>query len=505
MLWDIPMTFPGGYKPNDFDNKFPGPLTVRDALAQSRNIPAVEALQFVTVPEMLATAHRFGIQDLRDPQRYGLSVTLGGGEVKLLDLTYAYSVFANGGQQIGAPVPSDQRQQGFRQFDPVAILKVTDSSGKVLYEYKPGSAQVEDPRLVYQISSILTDDKARQPTYGANSPLLLPGNRPAAVKTGTTDAYRDSWVVGYTPDLVTGVWVGNTDNTPMRDILGVAGAGQIWHAFMAGALANTPVTQFKVPQGVVQADVCALSDMLPTEPCRENSLPIHGIRRDWFVPGVNLPTKLDDWHQPVALCKVNGKLVTPLVPDNARETVVFAPLPEPARAWGLAHGYPAPPTEDCSDVYQGERIAQIVSPSPADHITIGQTLQIVGTAYIDDFSDYTLDFGSGDNPSTWTPITDQRPQAVDRALLGVWDTSSLQPGRYYLRLRVFDSFRNAQESQPLIVTLSTPPTPTPQPSPTATVTPVRSPTRGPSPVPTSTPAPRAPTPPPPTPTPRPRA
>src|SRR5438552_6045282 len=100
MLWDLATTFPGGYKPNDFDNKFPGPMTARDALAQSRNIPAVEALQFVSVPEVLATAHRLGINDLREPDRYGLSVTLGGGEVKLLDLTYAYSVFANSGQQV---------------------------------------------------------------------------------------------------------------------------------------------------------------------------------------------------------------------------------------------------------------------------------------------------------------------------------------------------------------------------------------------------------------------
>jgi len=484
MLWDIPTTFPGGYKPNDFDDKFPGPLTARDALAQSRNIPAVEALQFVSVPEMLATAHSFGIEDLREPDRYGLSVTLGGGEVKLLDLTFAYSVFANGGQQIGVAVPSDRREDGFRQFDPVSILKVTDASGKVLYENKQGSTQVADPRLVYQITSILSDDKARQPTYGANSPLVL-ANHPAAVKTGTTDAYRDSWVVGYTPDLVTGVWVGNSDNSPMNDILGVAGAGQIWHAFMAGALANTPPSDFKVPSGVQQADVCALSAMLPTQACRENTLPIHGIRRDWFVPGVNMPTQADSWDQSVSVCKVNGKLVTPLVPDNAREDRVFAVLPEMVQAWGEAHGYPPPPTEDCSDVYQGERIATINSPSPADHLVVGQTLQIVGSAYIDDFSWYTLDFGSGDNPSDWQPITDQRNQAVDRALLGVWNTTGLAPGRYRLRLRVVDSFGNPQESAPLVVTLTAPATPTPLPTPTSV--PTVAPTR------TLTPAPPPPT------------
>jgi 1A family penicillin-binding protein len=469
MLWDIPTTFPGGYKPNDFDNKFPGPLTARDALAQSRNIPAVETLQFATVPDMLATAHKFGIEDLRQPDRYGLSVTLGGGEVKLLDLTYAYSVFANSGQQIGVAVPPDQREDGFRQFDPVSILKVTDSSGKVLYENKQGSTQVEDPRLVYQITSILTDDKARQPTYGANSPLLLP-NRPAAVKTGTTDAYRDSWVVGYTPDLVTGVWVGNSDNSPMNDVLGVAGAGQIWHQFMAGALADTPVSQFKAPQGVQQADVCALSAMLPTQACRENTLPIHGIRRDWFVPGVNMPTQADTWDQSVATCKVNGKLATPLVPDNARADVVFVNLPDAVRAWGEAHGYAPPPTDDCSDVYQGERIAQITAPGTADRLTVGQTLQIAGSAYIDDFASYTLDVGTGDNPTDWKPITDQRTQAVDRALLGVWNTAGLAPGRYRLRLRAVDSFGNAQESTPLVVTLSAPPTPTPSPTPTAAPT-----------------------------------
>jgi len=422
-------------------------------------------------------------------------VTLGGGEVKLLDLTYAYAVFASGGQQVAIEIPADRRVAGFRQFDPVSILKVTDSSGKVLFEYKPRSAEVEDPRLAYQITSILSDDKARQPTYGANSALVLP-NRPAAVKTGTTDEYRDSWVVGYTPDLVTGVWVGNTDNTPMKDILGVAGAGQIWHAFMAGALDGKPVIPFKAPPGVQQTEVCALSGLLPTPECRENTLPLHGIRVDSFVPGINLPTKPDDWHQTVEVCKVNGKRSTPLVPDNARDKQVFVNLPEAYRAWGLAHGYVSAPTEDCSDVYQGERVASIASPAPTDRLTVGQTLQVVGSAYIDDFSSYTLDVGSGDNPSTWTAITDQRAQGVDKALLGVWNTAGLQPGRYRLRVRAFDSFGNPQESPPLIVTLNAPATPTPQPTATgvATATPTRGPTQA---------TPQATRPPTPRPTPRP--
>jgi 1A family penicillin-binding protein len=473
LMWDIPTTFPGGYRPNDFDNRFPGPMTVRDALAQSRNIPAIQALQFVSVPEMLKTAHRMGIQDLRQPDRYGLSVTLGGGEVKLLDLTYAYSAFANEGRQVGMEVPAERREQGFRQFEPVSILKVTSAAGKVLYEYKPpAGAEVVDPRLVYQITSILSDDAARVPTYGRNSALVLP-NRPAAVKTGTTDQFRDSWVVGYTPDLVTGVWVGNTDNSPMRDVLGVAGAGQIWHAFMVSALEGVEPTPFKQPPGVVQAEVCALSGLLPTPECRENGLPIHGTVKDLFVQGVNLPTQPDNWHQAVEVCRVNGKRVTPLVPANAREIAIFATVPEPYHAWAVAHGFPDPPAEDCSDIYQGERIASILSPTVADRIVVGQTLQIVGSAYIDDFAQYTLDFGPGDNPGTWTPITEARAQPVDKALLGVWDTTGLAPGRYRLRVRAFDRFENMQESPPLIVTIQAQPTPTPQPTvaPTRAATP----------------------------------
>jgi 1A family penicillin-binding protein len=460
-VWDIQTTFPGGYQPEEADGTFPGPMSVRDALAQSRNVPAVEALQFVGVPEMLATARRLGINDLGGPDRYGLSITLGGCEVKLIDLTYAYAAFASGGQQVGEDVPADRRQPGFRQFDPVAILKVTDSSGKVLYEYKPKSVQVVDPRLAYQVTSILSDDKAREPTYGANSALVLP-NRPAAVKTGTSDANRDSWVVGYTPDLVTGVWVGNTDNTSMKDISGVNGAGQIWNDFMTGALEGVPVTPFMAPPGVQQADVCSLSAMLPTPECRDNTLPIHGIRRDWFVPGINMPTQTDNWHQRIEVCKVNGKLTTPLVPDGEREQRVFVTLPEPDWAWAAAHGFTRAPTTDCSDAYQG-RMAQILSPGPAQRITAGQTLQIIGSAYSTSFTRYTLDVGTGDNPAVWTPISDQQVSVV-KAPLGVWNTSGLQPGRYRLRLRVFDRSFNAQESPPVFVDVAAAPSLMPRPN-----------------------------------------
>jgi hypothetical protein len=202
--------------------------------------------------------------------------------------------------------------------------------------------------------------------------------------------------------------------------------------------------------------------MLPTPECRDNTLPIHGVRRDWFVPGINLPTKPDDWHQGVEVCKVNGKRPTPLVPNDAREKRVFVTLPEPARAWGAAHGFTSAPTGDCSDVYRG-RLMQIQTPGPDQRITIGQTLQVTGSAYSDDFTRYTLEVGQGDNPNTWTTISDQRV-SVDKALLGVWNTAGLQPGRYRLRLRVFDRLLHGEEGPPVFVTLGPPPNAMPQPN-----------------------------------------
>lgn len=505
VLMDLPTDF-NGYRPNNFDDRFRGPVSVRSALAQSLNIPAVEALQFVGIPDMLATVHRLGVTSLRQPERYGLSVTLGGGEVRLLDLTYAYAALANGGRQVGTPAPTERRQGGFRAMDPVSILKVTDSGGKVLYQYQPPQPlEVADPRLVYQVTSVLSDNAARLPTYGANNALELNG-RPAAVKTGTTNNYVDAWTVGYTPDLVTGVWVGNTRGGAMQEVGGSLGAGAIWNGFMEEVLRGTPVKQFQRPSGVVEAEVCALSTLLPTQECRDAQTPVRGTVKDLFVESVNLPTKPDTWYQRVEVCVVNGKRVTPLVPANGREQRVFVQLPEPYRTWGEANGYPAPPTEACDDVYKGERRAEIDGPRPADRLVAGGDLQVVGSVWIDDFAEYSLDIGPGAAPSAWTVLTDRRTQAVDKALLGIWPTANLQPGPYTLRLRVSDSLGNVVEGQQT-VTLVAPPTPTPAPTASPVPTAVAPPTATPVPAAAATPTRPAAQPPatPPGPTPTPAA
>ncbi|MCC6177909.1 MAG: PBP1A family penicillin-binding protein [Chloroflexi bacterium] len=471
LVMDVPTTFGGTYTPLNYDQKFRGPTTIRKALGNSLNVPAVKVLEEVGIDAMLSTAHRLGITGLRDPSRYGLSVTLGGGEVTLLDLTFAYTAFANNGAQTGLPLGTQDSATHTRFFEPVSILEIKNGRGDVLYQQKAlPPRQLVDPGLSYLITNILSDNAARAETYGPNSPLKL--SRPAAAKTGSTDDFRDSWVIGYTPDLVTGVWVGNSDGSPMRDVLGAAGAGKIWHAFMEAALAGSPPRDFVRPEGVVEQEVCQLSGLLPTPDCPK--------RVTELFAASDRPSRPDDLHRAVDVCKVNGKLAFDAVPANARERKVFVVFPEPYTAWGAHNGFPAPPTQRCDDVYQGVRVAEI--DAPGTQVPVSGIVQVTGSAMFDDFHHLDLEVGAGEAPAVWTKITDGRREGVDHALLGVWDTQGFPSGRYTLRLTIYDSLGNSiQQTSPVTVGQ---PTPTPQPSPSPGLTPPRLPSLfGPAPTP----------------------
>jgi 1A family penicillin-binding protein len=258
VLQDVRKCFPAGqgqppYCPVNYDNQFRGPVTMRNALGNSLNIPAVETLERVSVPAAVEMANRLGVTSLTDPNRYGLAFTLGGAEVKPLELTAAYATFANQG----------------RRIPPLAITKIVDGHGRVLEEARPNPGeQVVDPRYVYMLTDVMTDNNARLITYGPNSMLKL--SRPAAVKTGTTDNHRDTWTVGFTPNLVIGVWVGNTDGHPMREVLSSMSAGKIWHEAMEESfgLLGLPVEDFVRPDGLVDVPCsgagCA-RDLVPVE------------------------------------------------------------------------------------------------------------------------------------------------------------------------------------------------------------------------------------------------
>ena len=216
------------YAPVDFDNTFRGPMTFETALAQSINIPAVKVLYLVGIQNAINLAKSFGLTTLGDPSQYGLTLVLGGGEVRLLDLTGAYATFAN---------------EGVRNT-PTGIFEVDDAKGNILMQYTSQPSQVLSENIARDMSAMLSDAPARLPEYSLTSPLSFPGYD-VAVKTGTTNDTRDAWVIGYTPSIAIGVWAGNNDNTPM--VKSIAGfiAAPMWHEVMAYALSKYPKTYFR--------------------------------------------------------------------------------------------------------------------------------------------------------------------------------------------------------------------------------------------------------------------
>jgi 1A family penicillin-binding protein len=238
LLHDVPTTYPEGYRPVDFDRKFRGLVTVRRALSNSLNVPAVEVMKRVGLVGALEKAKELGVTSLKEPSYYGqgLSLVLGAGEVSLIEMTDAYATFANGGIR---PQPR-------------MILKITDKSNKTVYAPKVKTESALQPEVAFLISSILSDNKARSEEFGN----LLNISRPAAVKTGTAEDFKDALTLGYTPSLAIGVWVGNNDNTSMDSVAGSLGAAPIWKNLMEKFLANTPVEAFSPPSGIVQLTGC---------------------------------------------------------------------------------------------------------------------------------------------------------------------------------------------------------------------------------------------------------
>ena len=324
------------YVPANFDLQEHGPVTLREALASSYNIPAVIALEQIGVGPFIQLMTDLGVSALSENPEVDLSVTLGGGEVRLLNLTGAYAALANGG----------------RSVQPRLIREVRTAGGDVLYRAgaTPGE-QVLDERVAFLITDILADDGARIPGFGANS--LLNIGRLVAAKTGTTTDFRDNWVMGYTPDVVVGVWVGNADYTPMKYATGLSGAGPIWHHVMRATLKNTPERAFATPAGVMPATVCVPSGMAPTAACPTT-------RREWFIDGT-APTEPDTLYQTYRIDTRTGQLADDTTPAAYIREATYMHLPPEAADWGLRNRIPPPPTRQTA---AADTTYRVRSPDP---------------------------------------------------------------------------------------------------------------------------------------------
>jgi membrane peptidoglycan carboxypeptidase len=314
---DIPTCFTAGgqagsYCPVNYDGQFHGPAQLRFALGNSYNIPAVKMLAVNGVKEFIASASAFTITSFKDPKQYGLSLTLGGGEVRMTEMAQAFSAFANQG------VPRKLSQ----------ILKVEDRFGKVLYKFDdpnvvpdvkkplaaPSALSIPGKRAIsketaYIISHILLDDNARSAAFGAGSYLAIPG-KAASVKTGTTDNKKDNWTIGYTPNFLTAVWVGNNDNTPMNPYLtsGVTGAAPIWNKIMRMLLKDQSDLWPIKPETVIGKQICndTGGEMTKDGDGKESC----GARYEYFIKGTE-PKWSNSFRQSVPINKDTDKLASP--------------------------------------------------------------------------------------------------------------------------------------------------------------------------------------------------
>ncbi|MEM7133757.1 MAG: transglycosylase domain-containing protein [Chloroflexota bacterium] len=431
MIMDVATAFPQAdgtyYRPENYDRQYHGPASLRNALARSYNIPAIRIMQQVGVANALRTAHRMGINGLdRGLNYYGLNLVLGGGEVTLLNHTYAYSVLGNNGVMIGQPIPAEELRTGFRTLDPVSVKLVLDSGGEVIRRYdQPLAERVISTEVAYLMADIMSDDVARSPAFGANTALTLPERRVAA-KTGTTNGFKDNWTMGFTPQLTVGVWVGNTDNESMKNVTGLSGAAPIWNGVMAKYHDGEPDLWYERPPSLTTRAICTPSGLLPTEFC-----PGSRQRYETFVAGTE-PTLSDDIWQPFDIDLETGQLAGPGTPPERREIRVYEILPQEAADWVRESGIAQPPTEVSTlRTIDADPDVAILSPPPGGYA--GGIIEILGNAK---GGSYRVEFGRGDDPQEWTQIGPEHGGDIDNNVLERWDTSGFEEGVYTLRLQV---------------------------------------------------------------------
>ncbi len=470
VLWDVKTNF-DGYEPVNYDRRFRGPVTVRQALGQSLNIPAVKTLQFEGLLRFTELTTRMGITyPGGNPVETdaGLPTALGAVDVQLFDLTAAYATLANGG----------------RKVEPYSIVFIEDSKGNSIYQAEPNvnAEQVVPPEFAYLVTDILSDRDARAAEFGYGWPMELSGGRTAAVKTGTSNDSRDVWTLGYTPRMTVGVWVGTTDNDPMYNptgyptyyLTGYYGAAPVWNEVMEAALADTPAEPFAPPQNVIQVSVCEDSGTMPSPACEGRT------HVEIFASNAPPPGADQDIFRTLEVDGYTGKLVNDSCRDDV-ETRVYLVVDDPTayewingtdegHAWAEARGIEVPvsppPTEYCDP---NEPRPYVVVSYPTSGMSVQGVLEVRGTVIMPNFHHYEIRYGIGQEPDVFSEplVTEASGKPEANSLLGLFDTQTLQNGAYTLRLIVYDNQgHSVKRDVPVVV--NNPQMPTAMPSPAVT-------------------------------------
>ncbi|MFN8376768.1 MAG: Ig-like domain-containing protein, partial [Anaerolineae bacterium] len=459
MLLDISQPFPGAaegliYIPANRDGEFRGPISLRESMAAGLLPPAVSVANTVQIDNILRSAHSIGLNSLNIGE-YDLSLLERGGTVSVLDMTYAYSVFATMGNMYGVQV--EPIAQGYRVRDPAAVLRIQDADGNVLWEYNE-LERLPTPIFIsslgYLVNNILADRESRWNVLPRDNALdLVDINdvpRPVAVVNGMTGNNHDAWTVGYTPQLVVGARLGRDDSSEIAlDTFGLSGAAPVWRAVMdyVNARDVLPVTTWQRPADIVTLNVCQLSGLLPTPAC-----PLH---QEIFLANAQ-PGQQDSYWRLVDVNRNTGQLATSSTPASDLERRTYFVPPDTALDWWRANGQPLPPTEyDTISAPNLRSSATILQPLPLAYVS--GVVDIRGSLNAAQMQYYELSYGAGVNPGEWIQITGQQTAYSPGSSLGSWDTNGLD-GIYTLRLSVVLQDNTREQATVYVTVDNVPPT-----------------------------------------------
>ncbi|MGD2057788.1 MAG: transglycosylase domain-containing protein, partial [Anaerolineales bacterium] len=395
-----------------------GPVRIRSAMANGYTAAAEQMVELVGVESVLRIFKSMGVEVGAGPDEKPETW-----RATLLDLVHANSVFADGGLLAGQ-VTSDESEG----VQPIVILDVLDAAGRLAFTANTGDKAVLSEQLAYLVNDVLSDDVERQETFGPSNPLEV--HRPAGATAAVTTTGRDAWALGYTPERVVGVWLGNPSGSPPNGLTIRNSAAPIWHALMVYATRDMPPGGWQLPLGVARVEVCEPSGLLPTRYCPE-------IVREPFISGTE-PTTFDNLYQPYLVNKETGKLATLSTPVELVEERVYLVPPPEAADWANAIGLAKPPQEydTLTEAGTPDRDLRITSPDPFEFLR--GVVRVRGYVDLEDLDFYRLQIGKGLNPLNWLQLGEDRSQPVRGGTLAEWDTGELE-GLYTLQLIAVES------------------------------------------------------------------
>ncbi|MBL8119592.1 MAG: transglycosylase domain-containing protein, partial [Anaerolineae bacterium] len=458
MVLDIPRQFPGAvqdliYTPKNPDGIFRGPINLRNAMSSWLLAPAAQIASERGLNRILSLAHRIGLNSLGEDGRFDLSLLERGGQVSVLDMAYAYSVFAALGDMRG--IRTEPIGQGYRQANPVAVQRIEDEDGNIIWEYN--AAQIAQNQVGifphdvgYLINDVLADQVKRRQILGDSvSVLELP--RRNAVVNGLAGDRSESWTVGYTPQLVTAVHLHRADGQALTlDPLGTQGAAIVWKAVMQYAhdRASLPADDWPRPEGVITLSICERSGLLPNGQC-----PTYN---ELFLsqPGFQ-PTITDSYWQSVVINSQSGQKATASTPSELRVSTLYFIPPQEAEEWWKANKLPLPPTQFDS-VSRPELFNEVQILQPQPYAYVGGQVDIRGTMNTSDMSYFQLSYGQGQYPTSFFQIGPQQREFTPGASLGIWDTTGLS-GLYSVLLTVVRQDGTADPANVQVIVDNTPP------------------------------------------------